>query len=67
MPIIRKIIEVAKSSRAVILPKSWLTYFETREGGPIDKVEIPANEQKADSTNLLIDDNVGRQGADGEQ
>jgi len=45
MPIIRKIIEVGKSSRAVILPKSWLTYFETREGCSIDKVIIQVNEE----------------------
>ena len=40
MPIIRKIIEVGKTSRAVILPKSWLEFFEKESGNQINHVAI---------------------------
>ena len=40
MPIIRKIIEVGKTSRGIILPKSWLEFFEEKEGKPIEEVAI---------------------------
>ncbi len=40
MPLIRKIIDVGKTSKAVILPKSWLEYCEKDEGKSIDSVAI---------------------------
>jgi hypothetical protein len=43
MPIIRKIIWAGKTSRAVILPKSWLQYFERETGKPIEFVAIEVN------------------------
>lgn len=44
MPLIRKIIDVGKTSRAVILPKSWLAYYEKRNGEAIDTVAVEVNE-----------------------
>jgi len=35
MPIIRKVIDVGKTSKAVIIPKSWLEYYEKEEGSLI--------------------------------
>lgn len=43
MPIIRRIIEVGKTSRAVILPKSWLEYYEQTEGQTIETVAVEVN------------------------
>lgn len=43
MPIIRKIIDVGKTSRAVIIPKSWLEYFEEEQGQSIEEVTIEVN------------------------
>lgn len=43
MPIIRKIIDVGKTSRAVIIPKSWLQYYEEQQGEPIEAVAIEVN------------------------
>ena len=43
VPIIRKLIAIGKTSRAVILPKSWLQYYEAQEGHPIDAVAIEVN------------------------
>lgn len=43
MPIIRKIIEVGKTSKAVIIPKSWLEYYEKNEGHTIETVAIEVN------------------------
>lgn len=40
VPIIRKIIEVGKTSRAIIIPKSWLEYYEKVEGRKIEEVAI---------------------------
>jgi hypothetical protein len=40
LPIIRKIIPVGKTSRAVIIPKSWLTYLESEAGKPIKNVAV---------------------------
>jgi hypothetical protein len=41
MPIVRKVIEVGKTSRGIILPKGWLEYFEeSQEGQPIETVAI---------------------------
>jgi len=43
MPIIRKIIPIGKTSRAVIIPKSWLQFFEQEAGQPILNVAIEVN------------------------
>ena len=43
MPITRKIIAVGKTSRAVIIPKSWLEFFEKEAGQPIENVAIEVN------------------------
>lgn len=43
VPIIRKIIAIGKTSKAVILPKSWLRYYEAQVGHPIDAVAIKVN------------------------
>jgi len=43
MPIIRKIIPIGKTSRAIIIPKSWLQFFEQATGQPIEKVAIEIN------------------------
>lgn len=40
MPIVRKIIAVGKTSKAVILPKSWLEYYEKERGKAIEQVAI---------------------------
>ena len=40
MPIIRKVIDVGKTSRAVILPKSWLEFFERETGKEINYVAM---------------------------
>lgn len=43
MPIVRKIIEVGKTSRAVIIPKSWLEFYEKESGKSIESVAIEVN------------------------
>lgn len=43
MPIIRKIIDVGKTSKAVIIPKSWLKFYEKELGKEITKVTIEVN------------------------
>jgi hypothetical protein len=43
LPIVRKIISVGKTSKAVIIPKSWLDYFESEAGKPIENVAIEVN------------------------
>lgn len=43
MPMIRKLIGVGKTSRAVILPKSWLQFIEHKEGQSINHVTIEVN------------------------
>lgn len=40
MPLIRKIIDIGKTSRAGIIPKSWLTWEEDRLGRKITHVCI---------------------------
>ena len=42
MPLVRKIIEVGKTSKGVILPKSWLDFLEKKHGR-IDAVSIEVN------------------------
>jgi bifunctional DNA-binding transcriptional regulator/antitoxin component of YhaV-PrlF toxin-antitoxin module len=44
MPIIRKVIDFGKTSKGVILPKSWLKYYEIKKGKPIETVAIEVNE-----------------------
>jgi len=39
-PIIRKIIDVGKTSRGVILPKSWLEFFERETGKEVNHVAM---------------------------
>jgi hypothetical protein len=43
MPLIRKIIDAGKTSRAVIIPKSWLEFYEKEEGKPIEFVAMEVN------------------------
>lgn len=44
MPLIRKIIEVGKTSKGVILPKSWLDFLE-KKYGKISAVSMEVNGQ----------------------
>ena len=43
MPIVRKVIDVGKTSKAVILPKSWLEYYEEESGKQIESVAMEVN------------------------
>jgi hypothetical protein len=43
LPIVRKIISIGKTSKAVIIPKSWLTYLESEAGKPIENVAVEVN------------------------
>jgi len=43
LPIIRKIIDVGKTSKGVILPKSWLEYYEKETGKQIESVAMEVN------------------------
>jgi len=45
MPLVRKVIPIGKTSRAVILPKSWLVYFENELGCKIEYVAIEVNRE----------------------
>jgi len=40
MPIIRKVIGVGKTSRAVILPKTWIEFFEKETGQKVNHVAM---------------------------
>ena len=42
MPLVRKIIDVGKTSKGVILPKSWLDYLEKKHG-QIEAVMMEVN------------------------
>jgi len=44
LPIVRKVIDVGKTSKAVILPKSWLDYYQNEKGRTIEQVTIEVNE-----------------------
>ncbi len=44
MPIIRKIIDCGKTSKGVILPKSWLDYLERETGKPLTEVSMTVND-----------------------
>lgn len=43
MPIIRKVIDVGKTSKGVILPKSWLKFYEKEAGVEITELAIEVN------------------------
>jgi hypothetical protein len=43
MPIIRKIVACGKTSKGVILPKSWLELIERETGQPIKEVTMEVN------------------------
>lgn len=42
MPLIKKLIKIGKSSRAVIIPSEWLDYYE-KQGLSIDEVLMELN------------------------
>ena len=42
MPLIQKVIQVG-DSRAVTIPKSWLTYYERQSGQCIKEVSLEVN------------------------
>ena len=44
LPLIRKLISVGKTSKAVILPKSWLKCCEEKAGHQIKSLAIEVNE-----------------------
>lgn len=44
MPLVRKVIDVGKTSKAVIIPKSWLEYHERKQGRVIDQVGIEVDD-----------------------
>jgi hypothetical protein len=44
LPLIRKIINAGRTSRAVILPKSWLKFLERKYGQEITEVAIEVDE-----------------------
>jgi len=39
-PLVRKIVNFGRTSRGVILPKSWLKLFEDREGCSVEAVYV---------------------------
>jgi hypothetical protein len=43
MPLIRRIVPYGKTSRGVILPKSWLRYYEKQNGQTIREVAVEVN------------------------
>jgi len=43
MPIIRKVIDVGKTSKGITLPKSWLEYYEKEAGKQIESVAMEVN------------------------
>ena len=43
MPIIRKILDVGPVSKAIVLPKSWLEFYENQAGEKIECVTIEVN------------------------
>lgn len=43
MPLVRKIIYTGRTSRAIIIPKGWIEYYEKQQGSPIDSVTIEVN------------------------
>lgn len=45
MPIIRKILDIGPVSKAIVLPKSWLEYYERETGEKIERVTIEVNKK----------------------
>lgn len=43
MPLIRRLIKVG-NSRAVVIPPSWLRYYEEKAGQPIDEILMELND-----------------------
>jgi hypothetical protein len=43
MPIIRKIVQCGKTSKGIILPKSWLELIERQTGETVKEVTIEVN------------------------
>jgi len=43
LPLIRKIIGFGKTSKGIILPKSWLEYYEKETGKQIESVSMEVN------------------------
>jgi hypothetical protein len=43
MPLIRKIVPCGKTSKGIILPKSWLIFYERQSGHHIKEVSIEVN------------------------
>ena len=42
-PLVRRIINVGKTSKGVILPKSWLEFYERQNGQSIKEVSMEVN------------------------
>jgi hypothetical protein len=45
MPLIKKIVTIGKTSRGIIIPKSWLKFQERSNGQEIHKVGMEVNEK----------------------
>lgn len=45
MPIIRKLLKVGPTSKAVVLPKTWLEFYEQESGKEINNVTMEVNEK----------------------
>ena len=45
MPIIRKILDIGTASKAIILPKSWLEFYESETGQTITLATIEVNQK----------------------
>jgi hypothetical protein len=45
MPLIKKVIDYGKTSKGVILPKSWLELIERHTGKPVKEVTMEVNGQ----------------------
>ena len=43
MPLVKKIVAIGKTSKGVIIPKSYLQFYEKRNGQPIKKVGMEIN------------------------
>jgi len=43
LPLVRKVIDFGRTSKGVILPKSWLEYYEKETGKKVDSVAIEVN------------------------
>ena len=43
MPLLQRIIKIG-NSRAMVLPASWLEFYERKTGAPITQIEIEVND-----------------------